>query len=62
MNDELHGGVFLGFWKLKRIFKSTSEKLFYPAKIFLLILKNYGRPIFQWAKFSFESFLKISGQ
>ena len=27
MKDELHDGVFLVFWKLKRIFKSTSEKL-----------------------------------
>ena len=28
MNDELHVGVFLVFSKLKRLFKSTSEKLF----------------------------------
>ena len=33
------------------------ESKFYPPKIFLLILKN-----FQWTKFSFEGFLKISGQ
>ena len=41
-----------------------AEGKFYPAKCFLLILKNYGRPaaIIQGTKFSFEGFLKILGQ
>ena len=42
------------------------EGKFFPAKMFLLILKNYGRlppaAVFQGTKFSFEGFRKISGQ
>ena len=43
-----------------------TEGKFYSAKMFILILKNYGRPSpwrsFLRTKFSFEGFVKISGQ
>ena len=66
VDDKVNEGKNQEMKKILIIQFFMREDKFYPANIFLLILKDYDRPLacrdFSWTKFSFEGFLKISGQ